>query len=264
MSGPIPIRLGDLLGNAADCSFFHEGEIAEWADGHLDAERFAAWIEHANSCDYCAELADDQHLFQQLTTDGVTIPGEFRAYEKTDARVREAIGLGQRKRRRRWTFLGWLVPAFAIAALLILLVLPHPPLIKQIEQVPLIPPPAVRGFSVNEYWVEIEAAWTDEDYATAEAVLTRALAEHPELSDLAFYQGLARLNRNDWNGAIDSLQRADTLQVDSPSDTTRWALATALDRAGRRDAACRMLDAVVDLGGSHATRARTITESSCR
>ena len=66
-------------------------EVIAFVEGTLDPTRLSAWTEHARQCQVCTELSEDLHTYQRLTSNGVTIPGERRAYEESDARVHSCV-----------------------------------------------------------------------------------------------------------------------------------------------------------------------------
>ena len=265
MNREIGFSVQELLGEGPICGFLSEEEIEALADGRLDPRRRAAWEEHAGGCAFCSELRDDLQAFLRLA-EGED-PGTFserRAFRKSRARVEAAIG-AERRHLFRLVRLGVVAAALALTALVLILGLPRrtsPSLIAEIESVPLVPPPVVRGVAV-ETWNEARTAWDSGNFDEAAVVLEEAAAGSTSDPALLFYLGVARLRADDAAGAEEALRRADALERDVPSDSTRWMLATALDRLGRTEEACEVLRSVAGLGGAHADRAEKITRTSC-
>ena len=256
-------RLGELLGDDSRCEHLSPEELMSLVEGRLDAARLEALERHARSCAACSELLDDVETFRGLTNSGVTVASEHRAYLDSDARIRRRLGLVRRTPRFRW-FYTWAVPA--IAAMLVLVVWLSPGdelLIANVERMPLVPPPTVRTVDSTEAWRQIALAWNDGDMSGAIALLESTVEESEEDASLWFYLGHARLLAGDAAGAVEALSRADSLELDAPSEHTRWMLAAALERVDRRDEACAALRSVVEIGGSRAAAARRLVERSC-
>ena len=93
--------------------------------------------------------------------------------------------------------------------------------------------------------------------------LERAAAAGSEDASLWFYLGQARLLAGDARGAVDALRRADALEIDAPSEHTRWMLAAALERTGRQDEACAALRSVAEIGGTRSAAARARVARWC-
>jgi hypothetical protein len=256
-------RLGELLGVDSRCENLSPDELMSLVEGRLDGARLEALEQHARSCTACSELIDDVETFRQLTSSGVAVASEHKAFLESDARIRRKLGLARRLPRFRW-FYTWAVPA--ITAILVLAIWLSPGdelLIADVERMPLVPPPTVRTIDATEAWRQIGLAWEADDMARAVVLLESAVEESGEDASLWFYLGHARLLTGDAAGALDALSRSDALERHAPSEHTRWMLAAALERIDRRDEACDALRSVVEIGGSRAPAARERVERSC-
>lgn len=256
-------RLGDLLVGPATCSHLDEDEVIGLAEGRLNAERLTRFGQHAEDCDSCTELLDDLKTFQGLTTHGITIASERKAYEKSAARIRQSLPRARTLASFRSVLL-WLTPAVAAAIVIALLTwIPDGRMIAEIGTVPLVPPPTVRAADMMEKWQKLDVAWSEDDMPLAAGLLEEAVVESPEDTSLWFYLGYARLRIGDDSGAVEALQQADALQAEAPSAQTRFMLAAALERVGRRDEACDALRSVEEIGGSRGQEAGEIVKRSC-
>jgi tetratricopeptide (TPR) repeat protein len=259
----VQFRLGELLGGGARCEHLAPDEVMDLAEGRLRAGRLETLEQHARTCAACTELLDDVETFRKLTVSGVTIPAELRAFERSEARIRRRIGLSRLLSRFRW-FLTWSVPAFAAMLLLVLWLAPEPArMIAEVERMPLVPPPSVRAAGAAETWREIALAWSADDMPRALSLLESAAAAGSEDASLWFYLGHARLLAGDARGAVDALARADALEIEAPSEHTRWMLAAALERTDRRNEACAALRSVAEIGGTRGAAARERVERWC-
>ena len=256
-------RLGDLLIGPATCAHLDDDEVIGLVEGRLTAERLIHFGGHADDCDSCTELLDDLETFQGVTTHGITIPSERKAYEKSSARIRHRLVRARALAPFRSVLL-WLTPAIAAAAAIAVLTwIPDGRLITDIGTVPLVPPPTVRAADVMETWQKLGVAWNEDDMPLAVGLLEEAVSDSPEDTSLWFYLGYARLRTENYPGAVEALRQADTLQVDAPSGQTRFMLAAALERVGRRDDACEALRSVEEIGGSRGQEAGEIVKRSC-
>jgi tetratricopeptide (TPR) repeat protein len=161
---------------------------------------------------------------------------------------------------------GLLAASVAAAALLFFVLVPRGPetvLFTEIDVVPLVPPPAVRGGPSAEVWEEAGAAWEADDLAGVVRILSPALDESPTDDSLLFYLGVAHLRLGEHDRAVEILTRLDRLQADLRSENTRWYLAAALDGAGRRGEACAALQSVVDMDSTRSLEARRILRHGC-
>ena len=261
VSSQQPFRLGDLLEGPARCSFLSEDETIGLVDGRLAAPRLVAFERHVVACPACGELADDLQLFRDLTTSGVTIPAEIRAFERTNDSMLEKLNRISLRRRLRDLFY-WLSPIL-VTVLLAVFLWPQSRLIAEIEPVELVPPPAVRSLDVSQAWQRIADAWESGDLASAADRLEAAVADDPQSADLLFYLGQARLLLGEPAAAVEMLERADAIQQPAISEHTRWMLAAALERTGRRDEACSALRSVVEVDATRAGAAREIVARRC-
>jgi tetratricopeptide (TPR) repeat protein len=255
-------RLGELLEGPDRCPFLDDEETMRLVDGRLPHPRLEAFERHAAACPACRELADDVGLFHDLTTAGVTVPSESKAFERTDGAVRRAlerVTLG--RRLRAWLY--WLTPALAMVVLLLLL-RPEARMIADLDPVPVLPPPVVRSPGLDRDWQRIATAWQEGDLERTAELLQQAVAETPQDADLLFYLGQAQLLRGREGAAIELLERVDALQRPAISEHTRWMLAAALERSGREREACAALRSVVEIGGTRAASAREIVKRRCR
>lgn len=262
MSSELRFRLGDLLEGPTRCVFLDDEEMMRLVDGRLAGPRLEAFERHAPGCPSCHELADDLQMFRDLTTSGVTVPAEIKAFEQTDAAVRqklERISLGRRLR----SLLYWLSPALATVLVAVFL-WPQPRLIARIEPVPVMPPTAVRSPDLSQAWQRIAEAWQAGDLATTAELLEAAVAQAPQDADLLFYLGQTRLLRGEAAAAAEALERADVIQRAAISEHTRWMLAAAFERTDRVDEACAALRSVVQIGATRASAAREIVARRCR
>lgn len=243
MKRPIAFRLGELFGPGGDgCGYLDPHEIERWADGTLAPDRRDAFERHADGCTACGELRDDLALFSAAEADA----GKERP---------------PRVRRSRLLPLGAAAAVAAAAALAVVLLRPAAPLVEDPGTLPFVPPPAVRGRAAD--WSEAEAAWRRGAPGEAAARLESLVERAPGDADAWYHLGVARLAAGNAGAAVDAFRRADALQGASPSESTRWGLAVALDRAGRRDEACAALRAVAALDGGRAAQARGIVDASC-
>jgi len=256
-------RLGELLGSDSHCEHLDEGDLIALVEGRLNAGRLETLTGHSRSCVRCSELLDDVESFRQLTASGVTIPSELRAFAASNAGIRRRLGLGASYARVRSWF-GWLVPAIAVGLLLAVWIFPsQETLIPEIDRLPLIAPPTVRAHDAAATWREIDRAWNAGDLRAASVLLEEVVERTPEDASAWFYLGYARLLDGNAVAAVDALERADALETDTPSEHTRWMLAAALDRAGRRGEACTMLESVAEIGGGRAEAAQVLVVDSC-
>lgn len=265
MSDRLEYRVGDLVGLDGPCDHLSREELEDLVEGRLDPGRFRDLETHAAGCAACTELLSDLDRFRDLLFSGLAVATERRAFEATDPEVRRKLGLLRPPRRWFRPMLFWLTPAMAVLVLALIWLWPtEPVLIARIEPVPLQPPPAVRGLTLSETWSGLEEPWAAGDMARASVLLQAAVEQHPGQPDLLFYLGLARLLGGDATGALAALQEADRIEADFPSEQTRWMLAAALERVGRRDEACATLRSVAEIGGGRSVQAREIVERSCR
>lgn len=260
MTGTLEFRLGELFADVDRCTFLDDAEIELLVDGKLSGTRNGEWERHATGCIACAELLRDLQSLGEIESAGLTV-GERRAFRSADSRASEALGVGRRKRPRRRFWI--MFPAIAAALLLVLWVGRPPENQISVEPFPLLAPPAVRGVDQADLWSRLDQHWSGDDMRGAAVLLEQAVGETPSDADLWFYLGLARLRDGDAVAAIEALQRADELQANLPSEHTRWMLATAFERVGRRADACENLAAVIELDGSRAPAARQVFGSYC-
>lgn len=269
MSEPLRFRVGDLVGVEPPCEQLSAAEVEDLADGRLSLDRLEQVRKHAETCASCAELLDDVDRFGRLVTSGLTIPSERRAFERTDPEVRRGLGLAGPSGWHPWTRLPrriqlWALPSFAAVVLLLVWLWPSRPLlIADLDPVPLVPPPSVRGLSLGETWDRLQGSWGAGDMSTAARILESAIRDHPERADLRFYLGVALLRSGDAPGAVDALRDADRLEDPIPSEHTRWMLAAALERTNRVSEACEALRSVAEIGGTRASAAREIVARAC-
>lgn len=263
MSRELRFRLGDLLAGEPRCDFFGDEELVGFVEDRLGAARLDAFDRHATGCVSCTELVDDLKVFRKLTTAGVTVPAELASFRTVDARVRRRlsrVALGGRLR----TFFYWLSPVL-VSLLAVLFFWPATEhMIREIETMPFLPPPAVRSADLGLVWRQAGEAWSAGNMERAATLLEVAVAESPGEADLQFYLGHARLLSGDAEGAVAALQLADRLQTDAPSEHTRWMLAAALERVERGEEACTALRSIVEIGATRAADARDIVERACR
>jgi hypothetical protein len=99
------------------------------------------------------------------------------------------------------------------------------------------------------------APYERNDYVAAAAALGTLRAQYPEPVEPAFYQGVSLLLSGDAVAAIEPLEQArERADADQLEDAT-WFLAAASERAGRRDQAQRLAQAVCDGKGARSTSA---------
>jgi hypothetical protein len=262
-------RVGDLLGLDERCVHLSPSELEDLVEGRMRSDRLEKLKAHAVGCSACTELLDDLAQYQDLVLSGLTIPSELKAFQSADAAARRR--LGRCRTPHPWfrkLFSGltpvWLTPALAGVILLMVWLWPSEPvLIATVEAVPLQPPPAVRGLSLDQTWQRLEEPWRADDMREAARILEPAVRENPDRADLLFYLGVARLRSGDPAGALEPLRRADEVEAAAPSENTRWMLAAALERVGRIDEACDTLRSVAEIGGVRAGDAREITDRAC-
>jgi cytochrome c-type biogenesis protein CcmH/NrfG len=263
MSDDLRFRIRELFGEARACDFLSFEEVEALAEGRLEPARLEEFERHAESCAACDTLRADLASFSAIEEKGLLEP-EKRAFHRTEGRVRATVGLGPPARARMHLVYISLLPAAAVV-LLALFFLPgllRPTLIESLPEVPLTPPPIVRGPALAEVWSDAAEAWERDDMAAAIGVLGPAVETWPDDAPMRFYLGLARLRAGDAPGAVEALETADRLEK-PPSETVRWALVAALERASRFDEACEALRSVADLGGERADEARRIADESC-
>lgn len=266
MSDELSFGLGELLGLEPRCDFLGEEEQEALLEGSLSPERRRAFEEHAVECPSCSELMADVEMFRALSAGGGSMASERRAFRASDARVRRDLGLEPGRRARRPMAFGLLAASVAAAALMIFILVPRAPepvLFQEIDVVPLVPPPSVRGGPSVETWEEARVAWEADDFAGVVTILSPALDEAPADESLLFYLGVVRLRLGDHDQAVEILTRLDRLQADLPSENTRWYLAAALDGAGRREEACGILRSISDMGSTRAVEAQRIVRRGC-
>jgi len=263
VSRELRFRLGDLLADGPRCDFFGDEELAGFVENRLGAARLDAFDRHVAGCVSCSELVDDLAMFRKLTTAGVTIPAELASFRTVDGGVRRRlsrVALGSRLR----TLFYWLSPVL-VSLLAVLLFWPSPEfMIREIETMPFLPPPAVRSADLGQAWRQVGEAWGAGDMQRAATLLEAAVAQSPEEADLQFYLGHARLLNGETERAAAALRQADRLQSDAPSEHTRWMLAAALERIDREEEACAALRSIVEIGATRASEARGIVERDCR
>jgi cytochrome c-type biogenesis protein CcmH/NrfG len=263
MSDDLRYRIGELFGEERACDFLSIEEIESLMNRNLDPARRVAFETHAASCAECDSLLDDLAHFGKIESHGL-LPREMRAFRKSDERVRLKLGL-ESPSRSRFRLLFWsLIPTAAVLALVLFSQLQpsHPLLIESVPAVPLKPPPVVRGPDMSEVWSEAADAWERDDMAAAVRALEPAVAARPDDPALRFYLGLARLRTGDAAAAVEDLRTADRLE-NPPSETIRWILAAALERASRFEEACAVLRELAESGGARAGEADRIVSERC-
>jgi tetratricopeptide (TPR) repeat protein len=260
-------RLGDLAGLDRSCDFLSPEEVDALGKGELTRERLEEFNAHSADCPSCAELAADYDLFVELLEEERLAAGERRAFEESDTRVWNALVSDRRhadRRRRVWPVLA---AAAAATVLIVVLLLPWrvtPPLVDELDSIPLIPPPATRSHQPLDLWQRALAAWESNDLDGVCRILEEGISTDPEQADLFFYLGYFRLRLEHNTEAVEALEAADRLQAEFPSENTRWYLAIAYDRVGRRHDACVLLRSVASMGGKRAGPAGAIAGESCQ
>jgi hypothetical protein len=260
----IRFKLVELLGVERSCDYLDDEAVLALIEHKLPPARLRLLEQHASSCADCSELLADAALFEQLAATGLQIPSERRAFRETDDRTRRRLGIGRRK-KPRWPWPTWWIPAFGALALALLVVLLRPDslLFQRIDGIPLVPPPSVRGITLAEVYDGLGPVWARDDMQAALPILERGVEENPAQQDLMFYLGVARVRSGRAAAAVEILETLDGLQSDFPSEHTRWYLAAAYDRSGRRAEACAMLRSVAALGGSRAKEAAAKLAAGC-
>jgi len=100
-------------------------------------------------------------------------------------------------------------------------------------------------------------AYRRSDYAAADEAFSALSTRYPQSIEVLFYQGVARLFRNDFTGAINVLTAAETVADGTFLPDVRWYRAVAEQNAGHFAEARTRLDAIcrdTSAGGDHAAR----------
>lgn len=205
-----------------------------------------------------SDLLADAELFKRFVTDGLRIESERRQFQASDQRVRRTIGFIDDEPEKRSNVRWMSTAAVGIAAAILLLVMlpKKEALVPGVSEIPLSPPPLVRGAS-PDLWKDVATAWEAGAFSDAVDRLAAAAGEDSDDSALLYHLGLARLRAGQDLLAVEALQLANELESDPPSDEIRWLLAAALDAAGDRREACRILR---QLGTGFGRRAKEATD----
>lgn len=94
------------------------------------------------------------------------------------------------------------------------------------------------------------AAYRQGDYALAQSLFDKLAAKYPAAIEVLFYQGVIRVLRNDFAGALAPLSAASGLKDDTFADDVSWYLAVAEQRSGRVGEARTRLSLLCGAGGS--------------
>jgi hypothetical protein len=236
--------------------------------GRLSEDRRQAFDMHCSACPTCSALVEEHRLFEKALAEDDLSPQERRAFEETKARVTRTL-FPDKERLAGIGLLGramaWVLPTAAVIVAAVLLLMWSGPeqLFGPLEPVPFLPPPMTRGPFSQETWEQAREAWDAGDIRGACGVLERAVPTAEAQADLYFYLGYCNLALGHVDKALNALEVADRSQAEFPSQTTKWFLAIAYDRAGRKAEACATLRAVEKLGGGRAKQASGILEARC-
>ena len=112
--------------------------------------------------------------------------------------------------------------------------------------------------SENPFLLDLKPAfdaYREGDYARADARFGRLSATYPESIEVLFYQGVTRMLRDDFAGAVAPLTSAARLGNRAFADDVSWYLAVAEQRSGRVAASESRLSTLCTGGSSRATDA---------
>ncbi len=266
-------RVGDFVPTEEACGRYSPEDLVARIEGRLDGEQAARIDEHCSDCLICREFLEENALFDRLVRADAASPAEARLLRKASFPT-PAPRPVRRSPRLRWSAGVAVALAAAAVGLAVFTTLRPPParlpapleasIRAELESLPFLPPPDVRGSEPKDLWASAAAAWNSGNLGQALGFLEEVTAARPDDAGAWFYVGLCRLRLGQASAAVAPLRRATELEQPFPTGQTRWALAVALLRAGQLAESCDLLGSVEDGEGDAAERARRLRGSVCR
>ena len=267
-------RLGWILRIHDGCTFLRPAEIEQLLEGRLNEHRRLQFEEHAADCRSCVSLVEEHQQLQRLLDGRPATRQEQDALDAADRMLDLSPASLPSPQAPRLPSLRFVAVASGLVLALVLAgwwFTRSPQMFADVDPLAhaFLPPPAVRGSESMAAWHEAAAAWRDRDLETVVRALQGSLGGDegsiaPDAADRWFYIGIAHLGLDRPGPAVTALRRAAELEQPFVEEDTHWFLAVALERAGKRDEACRELLLLKRLGRAYAEEAVPILRGYCR